>query len=69
MGVFGRLFEEHSQLGLRLEKLENFVFSDKFNDLPEIDRAYLKTQLKYMKGYFNVLNHRLSRHMYTVMEN
>lgn len=57
----GRLFEEHSQLSIKIEKLESFILSDKYDQLPEIDRTDLKEQLKHMKGYFSVLYRRVSR--------
>lgn len=56
-----RMFEEHGQLSTRIEKLKTFIISDKYDTLPEVDRADLKEQLKHMEGYFKVLSCRVSR--------
>ena len=56
-----RLHQEFSELGMRLEKLDAFILSDKFDELPEIERKDLKEQRKHMKGYHDVLTRRISR--------
>jgi hypothetical protein len=56
-----RLFEEFNQLSQRIQKLRDFIISDKFDDLAEIDRKDLKEQLKHMQGYYDVLSRRSSR--------
>ena len=56
-----RLFEEHGELSRKLEKLNEFILSDKYDALPEIDRKDLKEQRNYMKGYMSVLMRRVSR--------
>lgn len=56
-----RLFEEHSQLWKKLEKLKEFILSDAFNKLPEVEQRDLKEQLKHMDAYQAVLNRRVSR--------
>ena len=56
-----RLFEEHRDLSVKIEKLKSFIISDKYDALPEIDRTDLKDQLKHMEGYFKVLSCRVSR--------
>jgi hypothetical protein len=63
MGDFkSRLFEEHSDLTIKIDKLTTFVTGSKtFDDLPEIERKDLKEQLKHMKNYYNVLNRRVNR--------
>ena len=58
-----RLFEEHDQLHQRMEKLKAFIVSDKYDALPEIDRADLKEQLGHMERYFGVLSRRTSRQL------
>ena len=50
-----RLFEEHSLLRQKVERLEAFIISDKYDALPEIDRKDLKEQLGHMKAYLSVL--------------
>ncbi len=44
-----------------LEKLKEFILTDKFDALPEIERKDLKAQLGHMQGYHDVLSHRVSR--------
>jgi len=56
-----RLYEEHSELNQRTEKLKNFIVSEKFDDLPEVDKVDLKEQFKHMEAYSSVLNRRVSR--------
>lgn len=56
-----RLSMEFSELTIKVEKLEAFIVSDKYDSLPEVDRKDLKEQLRYMKGYLSVLNRRVSR--------
>lgn len=57
----GRLFEEYDQLTQRIEKLKTFIISEKYDALPDIDRADLKKQLVHMEQYHNVLYRRVSR--------
>jgi len=56
-----RLFEEHSQLSQRIDRLKEFILSEKFDTLPEIDKSDLKRQLPHMEGYFSILSNRVSR--------
>ena len=56
-----RLYQEHSELKLKIKNLRKFIISDKIDSLPEIDRRDLKLQLKHMEEYFKVLNRRVSR--------
>ena len=56
-----RMFEEHSQLSQRIDKLKEFVLSEKYDTLPEIDRTDLKKQLGHMERYFDVLSNRVLR--------
>ena len=56
-----RLFDEYEQLQDRINKLTNFIVSDIYDTLPEIDRLDLKEQLKHMKAYCSVLSRRVSR--------
>ena len=56
-----RMMEEHRLLGIRLLKLNEFILSDKYDELPEIDRNDLKEQRDYMKSYMCVLSRRVSR--------
>lgn len=56
-----RMIEEYTELQMRLEKLKEFIMTDKFDALPEIERKDLKVQLGHMQGYHDVLSHRVSR--------
>lgn len=57
----GRLFEEHTQLSQRIDKLKEFIISEKYDALSEIDRSDLKEQLAHMERYFGVISRRVSR--------
>ena len=61
MSFQDRAMEEYSLLSIKIDKLQDFIVSDKYDPLPEIDRSDLKEQLKHMKGYFSVLSRRVSR--------
>jgi len=56
-----RLFEEHSQLSQRIDRLKEFILSEKYDTLPDIDKSDLKRQLSHMEGYFSILSKRVSR--------
>jgi len=56
-----RLFIEHGELVKKKEKLKDFIISDKYEDLPDVDKLDLKEQLKHMEGYCSVLLRRVSR--------
>ncbi len=56
-----RLFEEFDQLSNRITRLKEFIVSDKYDSLPEIERKDLKEQLQHMQAYWKVLSRRVSR--------
>lgn len=56
-----RLHTERAELQDRLEKLDAFILSDRFDALPNVDRSDLKDQATFMRGYLGVLNRRVSR--------
>ncbi len=56
-----RLFEEYSDLQVKVMKLEHFVLQDCYTDLPEIDQLALREQLGHMRNYLKVLSCRVSR--------
>jgi len=58
----GRLEEEFSELADRIEKLESFILSDKFDPLPDEDKKDLREQNEHMLKYLRVLMNRCSRH-------
>jgi hypothetical protein len=57
-----RLLTESAELRERIMKLEQFIPTDRFSDLPDIDRDDLLEQLKHMRAYGDVLRRRVSRH-------
>jgi DNA-binding Lrp family transcriptional regulator len=56
-----RLQVERTELADRVEKLEKFILSDRFDALPNVDRTDLKDQRSHMRGYLAVLDRRVSR--------
>lgn len=56
-----RLMTERVQLMHKIQKLNAFILSDAYDNLPEIDRLDLKEQNKHMKMYLAVLDRRVSR--------
>lgn len=54
-----RMLDEEAQLAERLEKLQAFVVSPKFAQLPPIDQELLAAQLFVMQSYASILNTRL----------
>lgn len=57
----GRLTLEFSELTIRYEKLVDFLMSEQFSKLSDIDRNDLTEQARHMKSYLDVLNRRVSR--------
>ncbi len=56
-----RMFEEESTLRRRIGKLKEFILSERYESLPEIDRKDLKEQLQHMEIYHAVLMRRVLR--------
>jgi hypothetical protein len=54
-----RVYEENSELGVRLEKLLLFNCSSVFRTLPPIEQHRLQQQLKAMIDYQAILNERI----------
>ena len=61
MNYRARMFEEHSDLRIKIKKLKEFILSEKYDNIPDMDKSNLKEQLKHMEGYFRVLSCRVSR--------
>lgn len=57
----GRLFEEHSDLHRKIEKLKKFMLSEEFRQIPEVDQIDMTEQLSHMQKYHQVLMRRVSR--------
>ena len=58
-----RLFSEQSELSIKIEKLKNFIFSDKFESLSSIDKEELREQYIHMERYYYILSSRISRQL------
>lgn len=56
-----RLVEEQAQLEEKLNKLDNFIVSEKFNDIEDTQRALLQVQATAMNVYNQCLKERLER--------
>lgn len=56
-----RLQMEVTELYTKIEKLKIFMLSDRYNNLPEIDRKDLSEQLFHMSEYYEILLRRISR--------
>lgn len=58
--VLERLNKEQKQLSRAIEKLETFIFSDKFDKLIDTkeEKALMVQQLNIMKIYLNILKKR-----------
>lgn len=56
-----RLAEEQAQLEEKLNKLDEFLDSDKFNRVDDVQKALLKVQATAMNTYNQCLKERLER--------
>ena len=56
-----RLLKEQDELSLKVTKLKTFILSETFEQLAEIEKTALKTQLQYIKSYAYILSQRVSR--------
>lgn len=56
-----RMFLEHGELSQRVNRLKEFIVSDQFDTLPEVERTDLKEQLRHMEQYHLVLSRRVGR--------
>jgi len=58
--VLERLNKEQKQLSSSIEKLETFIFSDKFDELVDTkeEKNLMIQQLDVMKTYLSILNKR-----------
>ena len=56
-----RLIEEKDQLTDRINKLQRFVLTDKFDSLPYADKELLMQQLEAMDNYAYILTQRVDR--------
>lgn len=55
-----RLHDEKNELRERVNNLEDFLFSDDFNGIGDVQVSLLKVQLSAMKTYLKCLNERIA---------
>lgn len=56
-----RLVEEKAQLNERIEKLEAFQSSEKFNEIDPVQMTLLNCQVHAMRTYSQILLERIAR--------
>lgn len=56
-----RLQEEKAQLEEELHKLDSFLFSEKVEEIDDVQRALLQVQASAMNTYLQCLRERLQR--------
>jgi len=56
-----RLVTEQSELESKLSKLDDFILSDKFNEIDDTQKALLQVQATAMNTYLQCLTERISR--------
>jgi hypothetical protein len=61
--TLARLYREYRDLLGRKSALQAFILTDRFEDLPEIDRRELREQRHHMDAYWRVLARRCGRHL------
>jgi len=56
-----RLIEEQAQLEEKLNKLDSFIMSEKFDSIDDVQKALLQVQATAMNTYNQCLKERLER--------
>ena len=56
-----RLKKEEEELSIKLDKLHTFMYSDKFNSIPDIQKTILKIQYTAMVTYKTCLLERIEK--------
>ena len=56
-----RLLDEQAQLEEKLNKLDDFLMSDKIDNINDIQKALLKVQATAMNTYLQCLQERIER--------
>jgi len=54
-----RVIKERDELKEKIEKLDIFYRSNKFDSLDDINQNHLIRQLEYMQGYLEILSERI----------
>lgn len=63
-----RMFTEHSELEAKINKLQDFINSDKYSELSNTQKDLLHKQCNFMIGYINVLRERIIYEVSTPVE-
>lgn len=56
-----RVIEERDELALKIGKLDGFISSPKYHEIPGIEQNLLDEQAIAMEIYFDVLQRRINR--------
>jgi hypothetical protein len=56
-----RLLLERDELQIKTEKLKDFICSENFNSLPDIEKQALREQFHHMGRYFEIVHARALR--------
>jgi hypothetical protein len=56
-----RMIAERDELAGMIARLEEFLGSETFDDLPRLDRGLMIEQLTHMRAYLGTLTRRLAR--------
>lgn len=59
--IKNRIIDERDQLLEKLNKLDSFIESDKFQEIDDVQRALLQVQATAMNCYLQCLNERITR--------
>ena len=54
-----RMIKERDDLKDKVDKLDTFIKSEKFEALSHLEQIYLKNQLRFMDGYLDTLDSRI----------
>lgn len=54
-----RMLDEHAEVVERTSKLEAFIETETFRQLPELERCLMNHQLMAMHTYVGILRHRI----------
>lgn len=61
MTFLQRMIDEETELTVKCNKLSDFIDSDAFKNIPEIEQVDLREQFEHMLDYRNVLLRRIDR--------
>lgn len=62
MGDFKtKLIDEKNQLSIKLDALDNFILSESFNEIDDIQKSLLQVQVTAMNTYLQCLKERIAK--------